>query len=167
MNDLENSLDYAVRVLHTPVALHDRSATTTATNVATTTTARQSISIASSSASSIERPPRQAFLDWHLARAMFAADIPFDAIEHPLFIDFLKRLQPEYVPPKKSRLQQFLLKEQHWDLIKWGNTDSTSNPPAPQHQRHHSSSPGRSDQLSQRNQDNYSLSITADMQGAL
>ncbi|KAI8077185.1 hypothetical protein BDF21DRAFT_422274 [Thamnidium elegans] len=60
-------------------------------------------------------------LDCQLARALFSAKIPFESIEDPHFIDFLKRLQPNYTVPKKRRLQQFLLKEQHWDLIPWDN----------------------------------------------
>ncbi|KAI7904793.1 uncharacterized protein BX663DRAFT_503548 [Cokeromyces recurvatus] len=61
----------------------------------------------------------QAMLDWQLARALFSANIPFESIEHPLMIDFFKRLQPNYVVPKGKRLLQYLLKEQHWDLIQW------------------------------------------------
>ncbi|GAA5802246.1 hypothetical protein HPULCUR_007709 [Helicostylum pulchrum] len=64
---------------------------------------------------------QQAMLDCQLARALFSANIPFESIEDPHFIDFLKRLQPNYTVPKKRRLQQFLLKEQHWDLIPWDN----------------------------------------------
>ncbi|KAI8377895.1 uncharacterized protein BYT42DRAFT_572098 [Radiomyces spectabilis] len=56
-------------------------------------------------------------LDERLARALFAADIPFKAMEHPLMVDFLKSLRPDYQVPSRRQLQQYLLKENHWDLI--------------------------------------------------
>ncbi|RUS14637.1 hypothetical protein BC937DRAFT_93520 [Endogone sp. FLAS-F59071] len=64
-------------------------------------------------------PQDQATMDWHLARAFYAAEIPFSAIEHPHFVDFFKRLRPGYVVPRKRRLQQFLLKTEHWDLLEF------------------------------------------------
>lgn len=63
----------------------------------------------------------QSMLDCQLARAFFAANIPFESIENPHMIDFLKRLQPNYIVPKGRRLKQYILKEQHWDLIPWEN----------------------------------------------
>lgn len=63
----------------------------------------------------------QSMLDCQLARAFFAANIPFESIENPHMINFLKRLQPNYIVPKGRRLKQFILKEQHWDLIPWDN----------------------------------------------
>ncbi|CEP10778.1 hypothetical protein [Parasitella parasitica] len=73
----------------------------------------------------------QAMLDWHLARALFSANIPYDKIEDPHIIEFFKRLQPSYVVPKAKRLQQFLLKEQHWDLIPCNESDTTHQIPSP------------------------------------
>ncbi|RUS31395.1 hypothetical protein BC938DRAFT_477901 [Jimgerdemannia flammicorona] len=61
----------------------------------------------------------QTTMDWHLARAFYAAGIPFSAIEHPLLIEFFKRLRPGYTLPCKSRLQQHLLKTEHWDLLEY------------------------------------------------
>ncbi|KAK4512485.1 uncharacterized protein ATC70_003186 [Mucor velutinosus] len=73
----------------------------------------------------------QAMLDWHLARALFSANIPFDKIENPHIIEFFKRLQPNYVLPKARRLQQFLLKEQHWDLIQGSESNAAQQMPSP------------------------------------
>lgn len=64
---------------------------------------------------------QQSMLDCQLARAFFSANIPFESIENPHMINFLKRLQPNYIVPKGRRLKQFILKEQHWDLIPWDN----------------------------------------------
>ncbi|KAI9357758.1 hypothetical protein BD770DRAFT_427518 [Pilaira anomala] len=77
---------------------------------------------------------QQVMLDCQLARALFSANIPFESIENPHFVDFLKRLQPNYTVPKKRRLQQFLLKEQHWDLIPWDNEANLLLPRANQQQ---------------------------------
>lgn len=83
-----------------------------------------------------QQPDRsQAMLDWHLARALFSANIPFDKIENPHIIEFFKRLQPNYTVPKARYLQQFLIKEQHWDLIQWNESTTTAqqrpSPPTP------------------------------------
>ncbi|GAN08438.1 hypothetical protein MAM1_0204d07950 [Mucor ambiguus] len=79
-----------------------------------------------------QQPDRsQAMLDWHLARALFSANIPFDKIENPHVIEFFKRLQPSYVVPKARRLQQFLLKEQHWDLIQGSDLNTAQQMPSP------------------------------------
>lgn len=79
-----------------------------------------------------QQPDRsQAMLDWHLARALFSANIPFDKIENPHIIEFFKRLQPKYAVPKARRLQQFLLKEQHWDLIKDNELQTAQQMPSP------------------------------------
>jgi len=59
----------------------------------------------------------QTSLDWQLARALYAADVSLKAVEHPLFIQFLTRLNPNYKPPKWRQLQQYLLKREHWDLL--------------------------------------------------
>lgn len=64
-------------------------------------------------------PQDQATMDWHLARAFYAAEIPFSAVENPHFVDFFKRLRPGYVIPRKRRLQQFLLKTEHWDILEY------------------------------------------------
>ncbi|KAI8644829.1 hypothetical protein BD408DRAFT_412585 [Parasitella parasitica] len=72
----------------------------------------------------------QAMLDWHLARALFSANISYEKIENPHVIEFLKRLQPNYVIPKAKRLQQFLLKEQHWDLIPCIKSDTSRQIPS-------------------------------------
>ncbi|KAL9544492.1 hypothetical protein MBANPS3_007593 [Mucor bainieri] len=81
-----------------------------------------------------QQPDRsQAMLDWHLARALFSANIPFDKIENSHMIEFFKRLQPNYVVPKARRLQQFLLKEQHWDLIQAQQMPSPPTPTPPLH----------------------------------
>ncbi|KAI9486150.1 MAG: hypothetical protein EXX96DRAFT_547834 [Benjaminiella poitrasii] len=69
----------------------------------------------------------QAMLDWQLARALFSANIPFESIENPMMVEFFKRLQPNYVVPKGKRLLQYLLKEQHWDLIRWDNENTTNS----------------------------------------
>ncbi|KAI8891145.1 hypothetical protein K501DRAFT_327811, partial [Backusella circina FSU 941] len=61
--------------------------------------------------------PDQAMLDWHLARALFSSNIPFESIEDPHMIEFFRQLQPNYTVPDSRRLKQYLLKEQHWDLI--------------------------------------------------
>ncbi|KAG2201704.1 hypothetical protein INT46_004333 [Mucor plumbeus] len=89
-----------------------------------------------------QQPDRsQAMLDWHLARALFSANISFDKIENPHIVEFFKCLQPNYIVPKAGRLQQFLLKEQHWDLIQWSESNMTTqqipSPPTPttSHQR--------------------------------
>ncbi|KAI8987314.1 hypothetical protein BDF20DRAFT_849393 [Mycotypha africana] len=84
---------------------------------------QQQHSVLSSSSTSQAQTPQdensQALLDWHLARALFSANIPFEAVENPYVIDFLRHLQPNYVVPRGKRLKQYLLKEQHWDLISW------------------------------------------------
>ncbi|KAI8576475.1 hypothetical protein K450DRAFT_256899 [Umbelopsis ramanniana AG] len=59
----------------------------------------------------------QATLDWSLARALFAADVPFKTIENPHFVQFLNRLNPNYKPPSQRQLQQLLLKREHWDIL--------------------------------------------------
>lgn len=59
----------------------------------------------------------QATLDRSLARALFAADVPFKAIENPHFLQFLNRLNPNYKPPTQMQLQQLLLKREHWDIL--------------------------------------------------
>ncbi|CAO3679016.1 unnamed protein product [Umbelopsis vinacea] len=59
----------------------------------------------------------QTSLDWQLARAFFAADISFQAVEHPLFVQFFNRLNPNYKVPTHWQLQQLLLKREHWDLL--------------------------------------------------
>ncbi|KAH8551397.1 hypothetical protein BGW37DRAFT_39376 [Umbelopsis sp. PMI_123] len=70
----------------------------------------------------------QATLDWNLARALFAADIPFKTIENPHFIQFLNRLNPSYKPPTQQQLQQLLLKREHWDLLVDKRVGTTENP---------------------------------------
>lgn len=76
----------------------------------------------------------QTILDWHLARALFSANIPFEKVENPHFIEFLKCLQPNYSVPKSSRLKQLVLKEQHWDLIDWNESvdRAMNNGPPPE-----------------------------------
>ncbi|RUP32787.1 hypothetical protein BC936DRAFT_138578 [Jimgerdemannia flammicorona] len=64
-------------------------------------------------------PQDQSTIDRCLARAFFASGISFAAVEHPLVIDVLRRLRPEYVVPRKRRLQQLLLKTEHWDLVEY------------------------------------------------
>jgi len=59
----------------------------------------------------------QTSLDWQLARALFAADVSLRAVENPLFIQFLGRLNPNYKVPTWRQLQQLLLKREHWDLL--------------------------------------------------
>jgi hypothetical protein len=61
--------------------------------------------------------PDQAMLDWYLARALFSSNIPFESMEDPHMLEFFRHLQPNYTVPDSRRLKQYLLKEQHWDLI--------------------------------------------------
>ncbi|KAI9496195.1 hypothetical protein BDB00DRAFT_785642 [Zychaea mexicana] len=69
----------------------------------------------------------QRMLDYNLARALFSASIPFNVVNNQEFATFLKRMRPGYAVPKPHVLQQYLLKEEHYDLI-------------PQDQQQHSSS---------------------------
>lgn len=69
----------------------------------------------------------QSMLDWHLARALFSANIPFTVVDNPHMAEFLRRMRPGYVVPRPQRLQQYLLKEQHWDLIPM-NDDNAPSP---------------------------------------
>ncbi|OZJ05987.1 hypothetical protein BZG36_01236 [Bifiguratus adelaidae] len=62
-------------------------------------------------------PAEQTHLDRSLARALFAANIDIDAIEHPLIASFLQQLRPGYQSPRARRLRQFLFKSEHWDLF--------------------------------------------------
>lgn len=73
-----------------------------------------------------QQQQEQAMLDWLLARALFSANIPFNAVEDQHMISFLKRMRPGYVVPKAYKLQQHLLKEQHWDLIECDKSDPTT-----------------------------------------
>lgn len=108
------------------------------------TTATQSIDNYSSTSSSSgttsslmasgqqQQQQEQAMLDWLLARALFSANIPFSAVEDQHMISFLKRMRPGYVIPKAYKLQQHLLKEQHWDLIECDKSDpATIRPCSP------------------------------------
>lgn len=80
------------------------------------------------------QPRTQSVLDYHLARALFSADIPMKVVENPYMADFLRRMRPGYVVPSAQTLHQYLLKEQHWDLIAWkkGDSQPSSDPPAHQ-----------------------------------
>ncbi|KAI9271851.1 hypothetical protein BDA99DRAFT_501166 [Phascolomyces articulosus] len=62
-------------------------------------------------------PMSQRMLDYNLARALFSANIPFNVVDNQEFATFLKRMRPGYAVPKSHVLQQYLLKEEHYDLI--------------------------------------------------
>ncbi|KAG0174257.1 hypothetical protein DFQ28_002904 [Apophysomyces sp. BC1034] len=156
-NDLDNPFDCTIGSLQTSVHSYDQ------TSASQQQKEDMSHAVPLPARTATERPQAQAFLDWHLSRAMFAANIPFEAIENPLFVDFLKRLQPNYVPPKKSRLQQFLLKEQHWDLINWNDADPVSSIPEQQQQKQQPTISNRMNQGTLTN----TQPITTDMEGAL
>jgi hypothetical protein len=69
----------------------------------------------------------QTMLDWQLARALFSANIPFEAIENLHLIEFFGHLQPGYKLPQVKRLKQLLLKEEHWDIIQQCENQPISN----------------------------------------
>ncbi|ORY91001.1 hypothetical protein BCR43DRAFT_498337 [Syncephalastrum racemosum] len=75
----------------------------------------------------------QSMLDWHLARALFSSNTSLKAVEDPHMAEFLRLMRPGYVVPRAHRLQQYLLKEQHWDLIPdpASHADDLPSPPPP------------------------------------
>ncbi|KAI8149756.1 hypothetical protein BJV82DRAFT_663036 [Fennellomyces sp. T-0311] len=76
-------------------------------------------------------PMSQRMLDYNLARALFSASIPFTVVNNPEFATFLKRMRPGYIVPKTQVLQQYLLKEEHFDLIQPDQPSSSSSPLPP------------------------------------
>lgn len=55
-------------------------------------------------------------LNQHLAKAIFVSGSPFSLVEHPLWIDFFKKIRPSYCLPSRFRLASTYLDAQYSEM---------------------------------------------------